>query len=135
MNSPVSQAAEFPASTQSVLREPAPLPASKKVWHNPMMVPLRPVASRHRWFLGFCFFVLFFALWALVTFTGLVSPTFLASPASMLQEGGLLFTDFDFTTDIGMTVMRVLGGFILACIIAVPLGILMGSYKLIEAFF
>ena len=78
MNSPVSQAAEFPASTQSVLREPAPLPASKKVWHNPMMVPLRPVASRHRWFLGFCFFVLFFALWALVTFTGLVSPTFLA---------------------------------------------------------
>ena len=46
MNSPVSQAAEFPASTQSVLREPAPLPASKKVWHNPMMVPLRPVASR-----------------------------------------------------------------------------------------
>ncbi len=55
MNSPVSQAAEFPASTQSVLREPAPLPASKKVWHNPMMVPLRPVASRHRWFLGFCF--------------------------------------------------------------------------------
>ena len=50
MNSPVSQAAEFPASTQSVLREPAPLPASKKVWHNPMMVPLRPVASRHRCF-------------------------------------------------------------------------------------
>lgn len=70
MNSPVSQAAEFPASTQSVLREPAPLPASKKVWHNPMMVPLRPVASRHRWFLGFCFFVLFFALWALVTLPG-----------------------------------------------------------------
>lgn len=100
-----------------------------------MMVPLRPVASRRRWFLGFCFFVLFFAVWALVTFTGLVSPTFLASPASMLQEGILLFTDFDFTTDIGMTVMRVLGGFILACAIAVPLGILMGSYKLIEAFF
>jgi hypothetical protein len=75
-----------------------------------MMVPLRPVAPRHRWFLGFCFFVLFFALWALVTFTGLVAPTFLASPASMVQEGVLLFTDFDFTTDIGMTVMRVLGG-------------------------
>lgn len=69
-----------------------------------------------------------------MTFTGLVSATFLASPASMLQEGILLFTDFDFTTDIGMTVMRVLGGFILACVIAVPLGIFMGSYKLIEAF-
>ena len=114
MNSPVSQAADYASKTTTDLREPAPLPASKKVWHNPMMVPLRPVAPRHRWFLGFCFFVLFFALWALVTFTGLVAPTFLASPASMLQEGVLLFTDFDFTTDIGMTVMRVLGGFILA---------------------
>lgn len=59
MNSPVSQAAEFPASTQSVLREPAPLPASKKVWHNPMMVPLRPVASRHRWFWASAFLCCF----------------------------------------------------------------------------
>ncbi|MBU9821630.1 ABC transporter permease [Rahnella sp. BCC 1045] len=135
MNSSVTQAAVHPVNAQSDLREPTPLPASKKIWHNPMMVPLRPVAARRRGFLGFCFFVLFFALWSLVTFTGFVSPTFLASPASMLQEGFLLFTDFDFTTDIGMTVMRVLGGFVLACAIAVPLGILMGSYKLIEAFF
>lgn len=59
MNTPVSQAAEQPMTTESALREPAPLSASKKVWHNPMMVPLRPVAARHRVFLGFCFFVLF----------------------------------------------------------------------------
>lgn len=67
MNSPVRQATEHSVSMQPVLREPAPLPASKKVWHNPMMVPLKPVALGRRWFLGFCFFVLFFALWALIT--------------------------------------------------------------------
>lgn len=127
-----SQVTRRPETAQ---REPAPLPSSKKVSHNPMMVPLRPVAARQRGFLGFCFFVLFFGAWAAVTFTGVVSPTFLASPANMLEEGWLLFTEFNFAGDIGMTVMRVLGGFVLASIIAVPLGILMGSYKLIEAFF
>lgn len=133
MQRTVRGAAPLPVETAQ--REPAPLPASKKIAHNPIMMPLRPVAARQRWLLGFCFFVLFFAAWALVTFSGVVSPTFLANPASMLQEGWLLFSQFDFASDIGMTVWRVLGGFILAAIIAVPLGILMGSYKLIEAFF
>ena len=33
-----------------------------------------------------------------------------------------------------MTVWRVLGGFVLAALVAVPIGILMGAYKPIEAF-
>lgn len=53
----------------------------------------------------------------------------------MLREGWLLFTEYDFAKDIGMTVWRVLAGFLLAALIAVPLGISMGAYKPIEAFF
>ena len=34
-----------------------------------------------------------------------------------------------------MTVWRVVGGFVLAAVLAVPLGIAMGAYKPIEAFF
>ena len=34
-----------------------------------------------------------------------------------------------------MTIWRVLGGFILAALVAVPIGMLMGAYKPIEAFF
>jgi NitT/TauT family transport system permease protein len=52
----------------------------------------------------------------------------------MLREGVALFTQFDFLKDIGMTVWRVVGGFLLAAVIAVPLGIAMGAYKPIEAF-
>ncbi|NDL62982.1 ABC transporter permease [Acerihabitans arboris] len=98
------------------------------------MVPLRPVSFGQRWFLGVGFFILFFAFWALATFAGWVSPTFLADPLTMVREGYLLFTEYNFSLDIGMTVMRVLGGFILAAVLAVPLGIMMGSYKLVEAF-
>lgn len=135
MTSPASQVAETNVNSISHFAEPAPLPASKKVWHNPLMVPLRPVNVRHRILLGICFFILFFAVWALATFTGLISPTFLANPATMLEEGFYLFRDYGFAGDVGMTIFRVLAGFILAATLGVPLGIMMGSWKMVEAFF
>src|SRR4030088_3755844 len=52
----------------------------------------------------------------------------------MLQEGWELLIKHGFLFNIGMTIWRVVGGFVLAAIIAVPLGVLMGAYKPIEAF-
>lgn len=97
--------------------------------------PLEPVGARNRGLLGLAFFVLFVALWALATHGGLVSPTFLASPLTMLHEGWLLLAEHGFALDIAMTVWRVFGGFALAAVLAVPLGIAMGAYKAVEAFF
>ena len=85
--------------------------------------------------LGISFFVLFIAVWAAVTFSGFVSKTFLADPLQMLRSGWVLLTEMGFAYDIGMTVWRVLGGFAIAAALAVPLGVLMGAYKPIEAFF
>ena len=98
------------------------------------LAPLEPVSSRSRWMLGLAFFALFVAVWAFFTLGGFVSPTFLASPITMVQEAILLFTEYNFIHDIGMTVWRVFGGFLLAAVVAVPLGIAMGAYKPIEAF-
>src|SRR5690242_21118576 len=53
----------------------------------------------------------------------------------MLGEGFALFTQCGFARDVGITIWRVVGGFILAAAIGVPLGIAMGAYKPIEAFF
>ena len=96
--------------------------------------PLEPVSQRARLVLGIAFFVLFFAVWAVATLGGYVSKTFLADPITMVKDGWTLLTKFGFAHDIGMTVWRVVGGFVLAAIIGVPIGILMGAYKPIEAF-
>src|SRR5919112_1568261 len=96
--------------------------------------PLEPVSQGARIVLGMSFFVLFLAAWALVTLSGSVSKTFLADPISMLQDGWLLITRFGFLADIGVTVWRVVGGWCFAAVIAVPLGIVMGAYKPVEAF-
>ena len=98
------------------------------------MRPLEPVSPAARVTLGIGFFVLFVAVWAFFTLGGFVSPTFLASPITMVKEGIALFTEYGFAKDIGMTVWRVVGGFLLAAVIGVPLGIAMGAWKPVEAF-
>src|SRR6187402_1169227 len=99
------------------------------------MKPLAPVSNTTKFLLGLSFFVLFFAGWAWATLGGYVSKTFLADPLTMIEDGRLLLTKHGFLFDIGMTIWRVVGGFILAALVAVPLGVLMGAYKPIEAFF
>ena len=99
------------------------------------MKPLTPVAPGTRIVLGVSFFVLFVAVWAVATFGGFVSKTFLADPLTMLRSGWTLLAEMGFAHDIGMTVWRVLGGFVIAAAFALPLGVLMGAYKPVEAFF
>src|SRR5215510_1155558 len=99
------------------------------------MKPLAPVSNSAKVVLGLAFFVLFFAAWAFATLGGFVSKTFLADPITMLADGRELLVKHGFAADIAVTIWRVLGGFVLAAIVAVPLGVLMGAYKPIEAFF
>ena len=99
------------------------------------MRPLQPVSPGTRIALGVSFFILFFAVWAVFTLGGYVSKTFLADPITMVRSGYDLLANQGFAKDIGMTVWRVLGGFALAAVLAIPLGVLMGAYKPVEAFF
>src|SRR5260221_13657855 len=100
-----------------------------------LVIPLKPVRPTRKVAYGIAFFVAFVALWSIATFGGFVSKTFLADPLTMLREGYPLFTLHGFLRDILVTVWRVVGGFVLAAALGVPLGIAMGAYKPIEAFF
>jgi NitT/TauT family transport system permease protein len=97
--------------------------------------PLAPVGAGAKVALGVAFFVAFVALWSALTFGGFVSKTFLADPLTMLESGWTLLARMGFGFDIAMTVWRVVGGFALAAAVALPLGIAMGAYKPVEAFF
>ncbi len=96
--------------------------------------PLEPVGQGARIALGISFFVVFVVAWSVATLGGFVSKTFLADPVTMMQDGWLLLTRFGFMGDIGVTVWRVVGGFVMAAVIAVPIGVMMGAYKPFEAF-
>lgn len=97
------------------------------------MKPLEPVSAAARLWLGLLFFAVFVSAWSLATLGGYVSKTFLADPITMVEEGWELLRRYGFLFDIAITIWRVVGGFVLAALVAVPLGVLMGAYKPVEA--
>jgi NitT/TauT family transport system permease protein len=99
------------------------------------MRPLQPVSPGAKIVLGIAFFVVFFAVWAAFTLGGFVPRIFLADPITMVKDGWNLLIHHGFLTDIGVTVWRVVGGFVVAALVAVPIGLAMGAYKPVEAFF
>jgi NitT/TauT family transport system permease protein len=99
------------------------------------MKPLTPVSAGARVVLGAGFFVLFVLGWGAATWSGWVPPLFLASPEKTLVAGWSLLTEFGFAGDIAITIWRVFGGFAIAALLGVPLGLMMGAFKPVEAFF
>ena len=100
-----------------------------------MFRPLVPIGRGWKIALGISFFLLFIGIWGAATWGGWVGKLFLRDPWETLVTGWNLFYAHDYHIDVGVTVWRVVGGFIVAALIGVPLGILMGAYKPIEAFF
>lgn len=103
--------------------------------------------SRPRWFefkkpisrvsaltLGIVIWVLFFGLWELASGLGWANPLLLPPPHKVLESLYTLITERGFIVDIGVSVARILVSFFFACIIAIPLGVLMGSFRRVEAF-
>lgn len=84
---------------------------------------------------GIIGFILLFVIWSLLTYTGVVKPFFLPSPTDTANSILNLFNEFNLFSDILASLNRILVGFILAVVIAVPLGIVIGTIKPIEAFF
>ncbi len=78
-------------------------------------------------------FILLFAIWLLLTATGAVPPLFLPTPGEVLDRLLTLAADGTLWSDILVSVGRIAVGFILATVLAVPLGILIGTYSFWEA--
>jgi len=81
-------------------------------------------------------FVLSFAallgLWWLISVRQLVNPIFLPSPARVWATAWELWNDEVLWIDVKVSVTRVTAGFLLSAALALPIGILMGSFKICE---
>lgn len=83
--------------------------------------------------LGTATFGLVFILWALLTYSGMVDPLFMPTPTAAAEAAVKLFAELGYSEDILITIIRVMAGFIIAAAVAVPLGILIGTYTPVEA--
>lgn len=78
-------------------------------------------------------FVLLVAIWAVVTSLGLVDPMFLPGPGEVLGALAEQAANGELWADIGVSAFRILVGFVLATVMAVPIGTLMGVSPRVEA--
>jgi NitT/TauT family transport system permease protein len=79
---------------------------------------------------GFAFFLL---IWGLISASNIVDPVFLPSPVTVAHTMAEIFGDPTIWSDLWVSFVRVTIGFLLSAIAALPIGILMGSFKPIEA--
>lgn len=78
-------------------------------------------------------FLLPFLAWMIVSTSGLVDGVFLPTPPQVLRAVRTWALDADLFSDIGISIARVYGGFALSVVIALPLGIALGSLPPVRA--
>ncbi len=95
--------------------------------------PREPIPKGLYFILALSSFAFFLIIWSALTYGRFVDPLFLPSPGRVFQAGVDLFSELGFTTDIINSVYRVMMGFIIAAMIGVPIGLIMGTFKVAEA--
>jgi NitT/TauT family transport system permease protein len=93
----------------------------------------KPSAKVQLW-VGIAAFAATIALWALVTALALVKPQFLPSPWAVITAWITLFETAGYAADIAISIARVWIAFVASAVIAIPLGMLMSSYRAVGAF-
>lgn len=100
-----------------------------------LFAPKAAISPHLYWLCSALAFFLLFAVWSVLTYGKFIPPLFLPTPGAIASSTVELFREFNLLDDIWASVLRVNAGFLLAAVIGVPLGILMGSLKTFEAFF
>ena len=82
--------------------------------------------------LSFCLWI---AVWWAVTASELIDPLFLPGPGAVLRRSVGWLMDGSLLSDAGISVFRVTAGFLLSAVMALPLGLVIGAYRPVRAFF
>jgi len=78
-------------------------------------------------------FMLPFLFWLILSTSGNIDPVFLPTPELVLRRCiDWLFND-DLMSDVGVSMGRVFGGFLLSALLAIPIGVMIGTYAPVRA--
>jgi NitT/TauT family transport system permease protein len=100
-----------------------------------LLAPKEPIPRALALGLGVAAFAVVLAIWAVLTYGGIVQPLFLPSPGSVASAGWEMFVHESFLGDVWASFRRILIGFLVASALGIPLGIAIGSFRAVQAFF
>lgn len=99
----------------------------------PWFAPKREISPALRRALSGGAAVALVALWCALTYGGLARPDFLAAPHQVAVSGYESLRDGSLARHAWASIVVIFSGFALASVVAVPLGIMMGSFRAVEA--
>lgn len=71
--------------------------------------------------------------WAALSASGLVEPVFMPGPGQVVERIGTWWTEDDLLGDAGISILRVVMGWAMAALIALPLGLFIGTWRAMQA--
>lgn len=94
----------------------------------------RDIPPSAYWTLAAASFLVAFLVWQWASHQSFVNPVFVPTPEKVWQAAVDFFSDDVIRLDIRVSFVRVTTGFLLSALLAIPLGVLIGAYKVGEGF-
>jgi NitT/TauT family transport system permease protein len=95
--------------------------------------PREPISPRSYRYIGLTGLAILAVAWSVATYGGFVNPLFLPKPTDIIRAVVEMYQEDTLLADIWKSSSIVLTGFALAAVLAIPVGILMGTFKAVEA--
>jgi NitT/TauT family transport system permease protein len=73
------------------------------------------------------------AVWTLLSVLGTINKVFLPGPYDVVRRVVVWFSDGDLLSDVRISFFRVVAGWALSALIAMPLGLLIGTFRVVQA--
>lgn len=94
----------------------------------------RELSCKTYYLLSATSFAVIGVIWCVLSYGKLIDPFFLPSPTAIAGTIWELFTQYNLLGDVWASLSRILIAFALSAAFAIPLGILMSSFRVVEAF-
>jgi NitT/TauT family transport system permease protein len=91
------------------------------------------LSQRSYWTLAGVGFALPLAAWAALTALGSVNRVFLPGPYDVLHRAASWFREDELIADVGISCFRVIAGWALSALVALPLGLFIGTFRVVQA--
>ncbi len=121
-------------ATQAAPAVPAPQQRRRRGLLGTYLTPKQAIPRPARLTLGIGSFVVILVAWQAASLV-INNPLFVPSPVQVWKAWVDAIQHRHFLGDVGWSAFRIIAGFLIAAVMAVPLGLLMGSFEVVRAFF
>lgn len=108
--------------------------SKRNSWLNRCLTPKTSLPIPVIWSASSLAWVLLIGLWAFLSYGGVVPAMFLPTPGAVFDAAVRLSRDGTLGPHIWASVEVVMVGFLISSVVAVPIGLMMGSFRVVQAF-